>query len=319
MRFKPPLIVVHGGAGSFRLGWEERREKYLKGLRDAVMEGYRALIGGSALDAVEAAVALMEDNEAFNAGYGSSLTLKGEVEMDAGIMDGGTLRAGAVAYVRNIKNPIVLARKVMELTDHVLLVGAGAEAFGASVGVETSTNMIPKGHVDRYRRALEEWRSGRGFRHLSRLRELVAKYPKLLDLDTVGAVALDRDGNVAAATSTGGIWLKMPGRVGDSPIPGAGFYADNSGGAASATGIGEYIIMTRLCSRAVELMCQGVTASTAAKAAIDVITERYGRGTAGIITVDIKGNVGIEYNTAGMGRGIMASDLDSPIVRVFRE
>lgn len=319
MKFKPPILVVHGGAGSFKARWEERREMYVKGLREALLEGFKVLKSGSALDAVEAAVKVMEDNPAFNAGYGSSLNLKGEVEMDAGIMDGSTLKAGAVGGVRSIKNPISLARKVMEYTDHLLLVGEGAELLGEILGLPRSEDMIPRSQLERYNEVVREWREGRGFHHLRNLRKIAFKILEATSRDTVGSVALDSDGNVAAATSTGGLWLKFPGRVGDTPILGAGFYADNRGGAASATGIGEYIIMSNLCRRAVELMINGVTASTAARAVIEELTERFGSGTAGIITVDKRGYVGMEFNTEGMGRGVMASDVEEPIVRVFKE
>lgn len=319
LRFKPPIIVVHGGAGSFKIGWEERKRDYLKGLREALIEGFKELTSGSAVDAVEVAVRVLEDNPAFNAGLGSSLNLKGEVEMDAGIMDGSTLRAGAVGAVKRVKNPISLARMVMEYTDHVLLVGEGAELIGSTLGLKLSEIEVSKAQVEKYKRILKLWREGEGFYHLKKLKTLAPKILEFTSIDTVGSVALDSNGNVAAATSTGGIWLKLPGRIGDTPIPGAGFYADNSGGAASATGIGEYIIMSSPCRKAVELMCQRVSATTAAKAVIEQITELFGKGIAGIITVDVRGYVGMEFNTEGMGRGVMASELKEPIVRVFRE
>ena len=176
--------------------------------------------------------------------------------------------------------------------------------------------MIPKGHYERYKKALEAWRLGEGYHYLKKLRELIIKYPQYSPFGTVGAVALDEEGNVAAATSTGGIWLKMSGRIGDTPIPGAGYYADNRGGAASATGIGECILISGVSRKAVELMIQGVHADTAAKAAINILTEIFGENTAGVITVDIKGRVGVAYNTEIMGRAYLSSDLEEPRVYI---
>ena len=322
MRFKPPILVVHGGAGSFRAGWnEERKKAYINGLKEAVLVGFEALKSGGAIEAVVEAVKCMEDNPIFNAGKGSALNLRGEVELDAGIMDGKSLSVGGVGAVKNVKNPIVLARKVMELTDHNLLVGVEAEAFAKMLGLEFSKDLVTTDSLRRFNNALKSVREGKGLaRYFPKLRKLLLKHPELVSsgFGTVGAVALDSNGNVAAATSTGGVWLKVPGRVGDTPIVGAGFYADNRGGAASATGIGEYIMVLGISRKAVELMMLGVHAETAAKAVIDMVSESFGEDTAGIITVDVRGCVGVAFNTKAMGRAILASNLREPIVGMDR-
>jgi len=295
-------LIVHGGAGSGR-GEDPTRLEYL---RLAAEEGYRILErGGSALDAVERAVIVMEDSGVFNAGLGSCLTFDGVVEMDAGIMDGATMSIGAVAAVKTVRNPVRLARKVMELTDHVLLAGEGAERLAEKLGLSIDEGrLVTPDKLRRLEEYKEKWRAGEEFRWLNRLRG-VASY-----FGTVGAASIDRDGNVAAATSTGGYWLKLRGRIGDTPIPGAGFYADNSGGACSATGIGEVIIKSMLCYRAFELMRTGVSAMTAAKAAIEAVTSRLGEGTAGIITVDRRGGIGYAFNTQSMWIGYFTEGMD---------
>jgi len=233
-----PVVAVHGGAGRWEVD-EERRRAALKALREAVEAGLTAAERGDAVDAVVAAVEHMEKSGVFNAGYGAVYAVDGRAYLDAGVMDGRSGRAGAVAAVEAVKSAVRLARFVMEHTDHVIVAGEGARLLAAKAGLlDTYHKFFSEEKNRRFREVLEEARRGNW------------RYKKVVELagDTVGAVALDRDGNLAAATSTGGVWLKWPGRVGDSPIPGAGYYAENGVGAFSATGIGEKPLKTR-CSR----------------------------------------------------------------------
>ncbi|MEX2701693.1 MAG: isoaspartyl peptidase/L-asparaginase, partial [Candidatus Baldrarchaeota archaeon] len=224
-----PIILVHGGAWNIP---DELVEDHIKGVENAANIGWEILRnGGSALDAVEEAVKAMEDDPTFDAGKGSFLNEEGFVELDAIIMDGATLDVGAVAAVRNIKNPVVLARKVMELTEHVLLVGEGANRFAKKIGMKTVdlSELVLEREIERWKKFKEGKIS---------IEKLFEQTPK----GTVGAVALDKHGNFAAATSTGGVAGKMVGRVGDTPIVGCGAYADNNYGAVSSTGHGEKIM-----------------------------------------------------------------------------
>lgn len=289
-----PAIIVHGGAGRVR---GENIDVRLKFLREAAERGFDILTGGgSALDAVIEAVVVLEDSGVFNAGLGSCLTFDGNVEMDAGVMScEGEI--GAVAAVRRVKNPILLARKVMELTDHVLIVGEGAERLASALGLAVSEELLVT--PEKLRRLEElkaKWLKGEDFTWLRKLRALLQEY----SLGTVGAAAVDADGCVAAATSTGGYWLKLRGRVGDSPIPGAGFYALKNVGACSATGIGEAIVRSMLCLNVCEYMKAGLSAEEAASRAIEHMSATLGQGLAGVIAVSADGDVGYAFNTEAM-------------------
>jgi beta-aspartyl-peptidase (threonine type) len=236
-----PSIIVHGGAGKFDPG-----KKHDRGLRAAASSGWAILSsGGSALDAVEAAVVVLEDDPTFNAGYGASLNLAGEIEADASIML-SDLSAGSVAALTAAANPIRAARLVMERTDHLMLAGAGADAFARKLGLP-SRDLKTKRRVALYEKNLAKLRRGEDVRFLPRLREAAEE----LELGTVGAVAIDENGVIAAATSTGGLTLKLPGRVGDSAIIGAGTYASPIGG-VSATGHGEPIMRHLLAKMVVD-------------------------------------------------------------------
>ena len=302
-------IAVHGGAGR-SFNQTDLVNKRVRFLKTAVKRGYEILErGGSALEAVEAAVIVLEDSGYFNAGLGSCLTFDGVVEMDAGIMDGKTGAIGAVAAVRCVKNPIVLARKVMELTDHILVVGEGADRLAEAFGMKVNQSLlVTPEKIRKLRDFRRAWQRGEAYNWLVKLRSLYESFPQLFG--TVGAVALDLQGNVAAASSTGGYWLKLRGRVGDTPIPGAGFYADNKAGACSATGVGEAIIRTMLCYTACNFMEHGMRAQEAANAAISHLSRELGEGLAGIVTVDRYGNVGYSFNTEIMFVGYMTSELD---------
>lgn len=283
MASKPsrPSLIIHGGAGA--LGSARERSARRRGMLAAAERGAEVLRGGgSALDAVVAAVVALENDSWFNAGYGSTLDADGKVEMDASLMvfppTPGRLGIGAVAVVSRVRNPIKLARAVMEFTPHVLMVGAGAERIAATAGVERCR---PEQLISP--RARKRWRS--------RVRTLQSQH------GTVGAVAVDARGAMAAATSTGGIAGKLPGRVGDSAIVGAGTFADHRG-AASATGLGEAIIRTMLCLEAVRALDR-LSPSRSAIGAIARLRKVAG-GEGGIIVLDRRGRFGYACNAQSM-------------------
>lgn len=280
-----PAILVHGGAAKVS---EEVLRAREEGCRRAALAGWEILEkGGSALDAVEAAVRVMEEDPFFNAGRGSALTMEGQIEMDAAIMDGSTLKAGAVGAVRNILHPVSLARLVMEKTPHVLIVGEGALRLARLYGMEE----VPLESLVTERQRLQ-WKNAGHFPY---------------EGDTVGAVAIDKNGHVAAATSTGGLIGKLPGRLGDTPLIGCGTYADDLAGAASATGIGEAIIKVVLAKTACDLMRQGLHPQEAAHKAIHILEERTG-GKGGIILVDREGRLGWAFNSECMPIAFMEGD-----------
>jgi beta-aspartyl-peptidase (threonine type) len=296
-------IVVHGGSGTFlRERMTEAEEAAARAaLQRSLEAGARHLRdGGSALDAVEAAVRVLEDDPVFNAGRGAVFTWDGVNELDAAIMDGATLAAGAVTGTRTTRNPVSLARKVMGEGRHVLLSGEGADAFGRDLGIEQAGAdwfALPE-----RRRQLEEVKAGAGF-------DSDMKY------GTVGAVAMDGEGHVAAATSTGGLTAKRWGRIGDSPLIGAGTYADDRACAVSCTGAGEYFI--RL-SAAHEIAARVRLADETIEAAADGVIAELGAlgGLGGVIVVGPDGSGGWAFNTAGMYRGIATHD-GPPEVAIF--
>jgi len=286
-------IAIHGGAGVITRGsmTREEEEAYRRDLGRALDAGYELLAsGGSGLDAVTAAVRILEDSPLFNAGRGAVFSHEGINELDASIMDGRTLEAGAVAGVTHIRNPIDLARMVMERSQHVLLAGEGAEEFALEQGVD----LVPQNYFFTERRwqQLEKARTGDRYSAAE-----IGYY------GTVGAVALDRHGNLAAATSTGGMTNKRWGRVGDSPIIGAGTYADNESCAVSATGSGEFFIRAVAAHEISSLMkYRGLALEEAAREVVQGKLKRIG-GDGGIIAVDREGNIALEFNTEGMFRG----------------
>lgn len=274
----PIGIIVHGGAGRF---WEDEYTDAEAACAQAAREAHVALAqGGSALDAVEIAVRAMEAAPVLNAGHGATINEQGEVELDALIQDGATQTFGAVAGVQRIKHPVTLARLIMERTPHHFLIGRGAEKFAEAQGMP----LIDPASLLTERRLKGE--------------------PSTQD--TVGAVALDRHGQMAAAVSTGGVRGKMAGRVGDSPIAGAGAYADNNLGAACATGLGEGIMRSLLTFRAVQSL-QSLDAQTAADEAVRVFTERW-QGLGGIIVLDPTGRIGFAFNTHDMPVAFLQDD-----------
>lgn len=279
-------LVVHGGAWAIP---DDTVEQHRRGVLAGLQQGWERLReGGTAVDAVQAVVQALEDDPTFDAGTGSMLNLEGHVEMDAILMRGQDLQAGAVAAVQRIKNPIGLARKVLENSQHILLVGAGAGRFAREQGLEeiAEEDLL----VGRERERLEELKSSgysaeRYFRGPSR--------------GTVGAVALDAEGHLAAATSTGGTPGKYPGRVGDSPLLGCGCYCDDHAGGASATGYGEALLRATFCRDAARMMEDGMSAANAASASIARLENRF-QGHGGVILIDRDGSIGHAHNTPRM-------------------
>ena len=283
----PIALAVHGGAWNIP---DDEVDAHVTGVAAALTQGWERLrAGGSALDVVEAVVRLLEDDPAFNAGRGSHLNSEGKLEMDASIMEGRRLRAGAVAAISGVRHPVSVARRVLEDGRHVLLVGAGALRFARDAKAELCppTALLVGRELQRFRAI----RRGR--------RSLVEQ--EFRAMDTVGAVALDRRGRTAAATSSGGTQDKAPGRVGDSPIPGAGSYADDRRGAASCTGWGEGILRVVLAKTAVDALGDQ-PADAAARKAIAAL--RRVEGVGGVILVDRAGRVGSAFNTPRMARGV---------------
>jgi beta-aspartyl-peptidase (threonine type) len=308
---RKPVIVVHGGAGTWQ---PERSQPGLEGVKRAAKRGFEILEkGGSAVDSVMEAVMVMEDDGAFNAGYGSSLNIEKGVEMEASIMDGKTLQAGAAGLLKDIKNPVHLARIVMEKTDHIFVVGEGAEKLARIFNLERrnpKTELRLK-YYEEQKKALFD-----GKFELPRLVSLVKAHPELFNLETVGAVVLDNDGNVAAATSTGGFPLKIPGRIGDSPLIGCGTYADNNVGACSATGVGEIAIRLVLAKTVCSYIENGKTAQEAVELAIKLVNKRISAGYnhMGLISVDSQGGVGAAHNSPNLCWAYIKSGMQEPAV-----
>jgi L-asparaginase / beta-aspartyl-peptidase len=315
-----PVLVIHGGAGAISREkmMPEVERQYQEKMREALIAGFRLLqSGGTSLDAVEASIRLLEDSPLFNAGKGAVFTAEGTNELDASIMDGNTLKAGAVAGLRHIKNPISLARQVMEKSAHVMMVGDGAEAFARQQGIE----MVTPDYFYTEPRWLE-------FQRIKQLEKqqsqgILGQMPHIpeektpVKFGTVGAVALDREGNLAAGTSTGGMTNKKFGRVGDSPIIGAGTYASNASCAVSATGHGEYFIRSVAAHDIAALMeYRGLSIQKAARLVILGKMAKLG-GTGGVIALDRAGNIATSFNTAGMYRGWIRAE-DKPSVAIYK-
>jgi L-asparaginase / beta-aspartyl-peptidase len=299
-------LAIHGGAGNIKPGMlsKEQEHAYSTGLKEALDSGYKILAGGgSAIDAVADAIMVLENNPLFNAGKGSVFTKKGLHEMDAAIMDGNNLKAGAVAGVRNIKNPIVLAKEVMLHSGHVFLSGAGAGEFALSRGVE----FVPDDYYfnkERY----DQWIAIRDsdFYQLDHKDDNLKGIPEDSEykFGTVGAAACDVNGNLAAGTSTGGMTNKRFGRIGDSPVIGSGTYANNKTCAISCTGHGEYFLRAVV---AYDVSClmeyKGLSLHEASAIVVKDKLARFG-GEGGLIAVDSQGNYEFSFNSAGMYRAV---------------
>jgi beta-aspartyl-peptidase (threonine type) len=298
-----PAIIVHAGAGSGKYAPGDRR---FKELGSAVEAGRAAMKGGSSLDGVEAAVAYMEECGAFNAGRGACLTVEGKVELDAAVMVGAGRRGAGVGSVTCTYRPVSLARWLMENTPNVLVAGERCRDYLAAAGLRAEKLRPSEVSLARFAERTAPGSDGR---------RKVEFWQRVAGGNTVGAVALDSSGLPAAAVSTGGMWLKLPGRVGDSAVIGAGVYADESAGAACATGTGEEIIRNALCLAACGyLKVNG--AQGAARRAIGLMTRASGPGTAGIITVDLKGRVGAALNTEAMGRAWYDEAKGRTVIRI---
>lgn len=308
-------IVIHTGAGNFTLAdLGERREPMRAAMTAALAAGHAVLAsGGSSLDAIQAAIVILEDSPLFNAGKGAVFTHEGTNELDSSIMDGATRRAGAIAGVKHIKNPVLLARLVMEKSPHVMMTGDGAEAFAKEQGMTfvRESYFYSERSWQALQKELENEKKAQ--KGTAAVTGAVRGY-----FGTVGAVALDQKGDLAAATSTGGMTNKRVGRVGDSPIIGAGTYASNQSCAISATGHGEffirYTVAHDICAR---VEYTGATLQAAADAVVQDVLKAAG-GEGGVIGMDRAGNVVASFNVTGMGRGYMGSD-GRAVVRLTQE
>jgi beta-aspartyl-peptidase (threonine type) len=290
-----PAVAVHGGAGT-RIDVDPA--PYFDGTRRAAEAGLRVLLqGGSALDAAQAAAVVLEDDPNFNAGTGAALTSAGEAELDASCMDGTSLRAGAVACVKTVKNPILLARRVCDDSPHVLICAHGAEAFARECGIPVVPNALLV-----TQRQLERWRE----LHEEAQREGADSVRR--KIGTIGAVAVDAKGRVAACTSTGGTMYKRPGRIGDTPIIGAGTYADDQEAAASSTGLGEAILKVTMARAACVRVRDGVSPREAAAGAVGLLRART-HGEGGIIVAGPDGRLGWSYNTPRMSRAAIRAGM----------
>ncbi|HDM92359.1 MAG TPA: hypothetical protein ENG69_03080 [Candidatus Korarchaeota archaeon] len=293
-----PVVVVHGGVRVSPPAGEdpEADNKAVERLIQIAQAAYRKVDdGGSALDAVELAVRLMEEDPLFNAGYGSALNLRGEVEVDASIMDGRTTRAGAVGGVKGVMHAVTLARAVMERTPHVLLVGEGAREFARLLGIGGDDDLIHERRIEYRKKLLEVVKSGKAEQRFKTIRDLLPLYGVA---DTVGAVALDAEGGLAAATSTGGLTLKLPGRVGDSAVIGAGTYASRRG-ACSGTGIGEAAMLVLGAYRVVQGIEEGLSPQEAAERVLIEMMRTTGFAF-GFIALDSSGRVGVAQTGHGL-------------------
>ncbi len=310
---QPPIsIVIHGGAGALEPGRYTPAEEaaYKAKLTEALNAGYAVLEnGGTALDAIEISIILMEDSPLFNAGKGAVFTREGKNELDASIMDGATRNAGAVAGVTRVKNPILLARAVMENSEHVMFARDGAEKFAKEQNLE----FVPK----KYFRTENRWNSYK--RALKAEKEQKrGSLPADFKYGTVGAVALDQRGNLAAGTSTGGMTLKRYGRVGDTPILGAGTFADNNSCAVSSTGHGEYFMrLTIARDICAQVEYAGASVEDAANDVIHNRLEGLG-GDGGVIVLDAKGDSAMVFNSAGMFRGVKRNDGAPASVSIYK-
>ena len=302
-----PSLIVHGGAWDIP---DEAIDACESGCQRALAAGWSILSrGGHALDAIEAAIIVLEDDPVFDAGYGSHLNLDGRVECDAIVMNGATLHAGAAATLRRVKNPIRAARAILEKCPHMMLVGEGAERFAVEHGIALCDpdELISEAEQ-------EAWLKCRNDKH-------AAEHHRGHEQGTVGAVALDKDANLFAATSTGGTCCKLPGRVGDSPLIGCGCYADYEAGGVSCTGYGEAIMKIVMAKSAVDLLrqspicvdtpggasCGAFTANVAAREVVHLLAKRT-HGHGGLILLDRHGNPGFAFNTPRMAYGYVATD-----------
>ncbi len=308
---KKYVMVIHGGAGTITRAkmTPEREKAYIAALREALQTGYNSIQAGkSSLDAVEATIHVLENSPLFNAGKGAVFTNDGRNELDASIMEGKDLRAGSVAGVTTVKNPISAARAVMEKSEHVMMVGAGAEKFSKEAGLEI---VDPKyfwteGRWNGLQQAIRE-DSAKAVLDHDQKTSLLGTINKDNKFGTVGCVALDKAGNLAAGTSTGGMTNKKYGRVGDAPIIGAGTYCNNATAGISCTGWGEFFIRAVVAKTVSDLMeYKGLSVAEASRIAIEKVEKLGGDG--GLVALDKNGNIAMPFNTEGMYRGAVTAD-----------
>jgi len=304
VRLRPPIVVAHAGAGTWR--YVRSIDLVIKALKEAVITGLEVLRSGSAIEAATECVKVLEDSGVLNAGLGSVVDVLGNVSMDAGVMDGLTGRVGAVAAVSYPKNPILLAKYVLMSTDHILIAGKYADELAKALGMEKHPGPS-KDVLRRYHELLSRLSKGERIGWYRRSYELAKE---LFNLDTVGSVVLDLEGRLVAAVSTGGVMLKLPGRVGDSALVGTGFYANNYV-AAVATGLGEVIIKSFLTLRISDYYNTLNDLEESVRKALNDLTLKYGAGTAGVIAVDRLGYVTGQYNTRAMPWAVISYDLSS--------
>jgi len=314
---KPGIVVRSGVAGALfkQKTKKEKYEEFAQDNADAAQLGLDILNkGGSAIDAVEKAIMFLEDKPFCNAGTGSHPNMEGRNEMEAIIMDGSTLACGGVGCIRDVKNPVAVARKVMDLSGHVLLVGSGATQFARQNGFEEYDPM-----VDEVR---EEWHKlnkdlGGVQYPWQKFDKILKEHPEIVH-GAAGAVAIDSDGDIAAGSSAGGTFFRLPGRVGDTPLVGCGTYADSSAGGVSITGLGEVIIKLTMAKRAVEFMDSGFSAKTALAASLDVVKDYekkyfYRKAPAGFIGIDVEGEIGVAFDNPYMLWAYVKEGMDSPV------
>ena len=315
-------FVIHGGAGVIRRGsmTPEKEKAYVAKLQEVVLAGYKALQSGkSSVDAIEIAIRMMEDSPLFNAGKGAVFTADGKNELDSSIMNGKTLAAGAVAGLHHVKNPITLARAVMEKSPHVMMVGEGAEKFAKEQNIELVDEKYfwTQERWDALQKILQQEKEKAATPQPKGMSENFAELP-YNKFGTVGAIALDKDGNLAAGTSTGGMTNKKYGRVGDAPIIGAGTYANNDSCAVSATGWGEFFIRLGVARDICSLMeYRAMPIQHAADLVIQSKLQKLG-GDGGIIGLDKFGNIAISFNSEGMYRAYINAD-GKPVVEIYKD
>ena len=317
-------MVIHGGAGVIRKGSlsPEREKQYRAKMEEALMAGYKALQAGkSSVDAVEIAIKILEDSPLFNAGKGAVFTHDGKNSLDTSIMNGKTLAAGAAAGLEHVKNPITLARAVMERSPHVMLYGEGAEEFAKEQGIELvdAKYFFTQPRYDALQKILKQESEKEKKEKSDKVSSVDTPFAELPEnkFGTVGAIALDKDGNLAAGTSTGGMTNKRWGRIGDSPIIGAGTYADNNTCAVSATGWGEFFIRLSVARDiAAQIEYRAMTVQAAADTVIQRKLAKLG-GDGGVIAMDKFGNIGISFNSEGMYRGYIDKD-GKPVVEIYK-
>ena len=309
---KKYVMVIHGGAGTIlkKNMTPEKEAAYIAVLTQALQAGYAKIKDGkTSLDAVEATIHILENDPHFNAGKGAVFTHDGKNELDAAIMDGKTLMAGAVAGITTVKNPISAARAVMEKSEHVMMVGAGADQFAKDAGLEIVDPKYfwTKERWDGLQQAIKDDSTKAVLDHGSKKSELLGSKNHDYKFGTVGCVALDQAGNLAAGTSTGGMTNKKYGRVGDAPIIGSGTYCNNETAGISCTGWGEFYIRNVVAKTISDLMeYKGLSVTEASKIALDKVGEMGGDG--GLIALDKKGNMTMPFNTEGMYRGAITAD-----------